>query len=101
MAYKIRYSDESVEDIQAIVQHYKDINNDLVKRFREALLTAESDILRNPFAYSKISYKDFRRIIIKRFPYKITYRIENDIVHVFCVSHFARSNRHLKKRLKK
>lgn len=101
VSYNIRYADESIEDIKTISQYYKEINSNLVNRFKAALLSSESDLLCNPFAYSKVNYKDFRRITIKRFPYKITYRVENNTIYIFSVSHFARSNHYLKKRLKK
>jgi len=101
MAYTIRYSDESIEDLRAISKHYMEINISLGNRFKEAFLGAESNLLRNPYAFSKINYKDFRRIIIRKFPYKVIYRIEKEIIQVFCVSHFARSNRYVKNRLRK
>ncbi len=100
-AYTIGYSDESVEDLKAIVQHYTEISPAIVYRFQDALLKAEADMLRNPFAFSKVGYKDFRRIIIKRFPYKMTFRIEKNSIQVFCVIHFSRSNKYIKRRLKK
>ena len=101
VSYNIHYSDESIEDIKIIAQYYKEINSNLVNRFKAALLSSESDLLRNPLAYSKVNYKDFRRITIKKFPYKVTYRIESDTIYIFSVSHFARSNQYIKKRLKK
>lgn len=99
--YNFRYSDESIEDIKAISQYYKEINSNLVNRFKAALLSSEPDLLCNPLAYSKVNYKDFRRITIKRFPYRVTYRVEDSTIYIFCVSHFARSNQYMKKRLKK
>lgn len=101
ISYSIRYADESIEDIRTIAQYYREINNNLADRFKEALLLSELDLLRNPFAYSKVNYKDFRRITIKKFPYKITYRVEKNTIYIFSVSHSARSNRYMKKRLKK
>ena len=100
-SYTIRYSDESIEDLLAISLHYEEISVLLKVRFKDAILKAETDLLRNPFAFSKVSFKDFRRIILKKFPYKVIYRIEKEQIHVFAVLHQARSNRYIRKRLKK
>ena len=37
-------------------------------------------------------YRDFRRLLTERFPYKIFYRIEKDAVIVFRVLHVARDH---------
>jgi toxin ParE1/3/4 len=99
--YSIRYSDESIEDLSAIASHYEKINDLLKERLRVSVMMAETDLLRNPFSFSKVRFKDFRRILLKKFPYKMIYRIENDKIHVFAVLHQSRSNRFVRKRLKK
>lgn len=99
--YTLRYSGESIEDLLAIVKHYVEINASLKAKLEEAVLKTEIDLLRNPFAFSKISFKDFRRILLKKFPYKMIYRIDDETIHVFAVFHQARSNRHIRNRLKK
>jgi len=99
--YTIKYSDESIEDLSAIASHYEEINVSLKVRLKDSVMTAETDLLRNPFAFAKVSFKDFRRILLKKFPYKMIYRIENDKIHVFAVLHQSRSNRYIRKRLKK
>ena len=99
--YSILYAKEAIEDLREINSYYKKINPSLSIRFKEALLIAETEILNNPFAWSKVNFRDFRRIVINKFPHKIIFRVEKDLVHVFCVLHFARSNRYMKTRLKK
>ena len=99
--YIIYYSGESIEDLSAITKHYEEIDTSLKVRFQEALSKAETDLLRNPFAFSKVSFKDFRRILLKKFSYKVIYRVEGEKIHVFAVLHQARSNRYIRKRLKK
>jgi plasmid stabilization system protein ParE len=100
-SYNIKYSVESIEDLSAIAKHYEEINISLKARLKEAVLKAGIDLLRNPFVFSKVSFRDFRRILLKKFPYKLIYRIENDKIHVFAVLHQSRSNRYMLKRLKK
>ena len=99
--YTIKYSGESIEDLSVIAGHYEKINGLLKIRLEDSVAAAETDLLRNPFAFSKIRFKDFRRILLKKFPYKMIYRIENDKIHVFAVLHQSRSNRYVRKRLKK
>jgi len=99
--YTIKYSGESIEDLSAIASHYKKINVSLKIRLEESVAAAETDLLRNPFAFSKVRFKDFRRILLKKFPYKMIYRFEDNKIHVFAVLHQSRSNRYIRKRLKK
>jgi len=99
--YTIKYSGESIEDLSAIAKHYKEISISLKVRLKDAVLKAEADLLRNPFAFSKVRFKDFRRILLKKFPYKVIYRTEGEKIYVFAVLHQARSNRYIRKRLKK
>ncbi len=99
--YTIKYSGELIEDLSAIASHYKKINVSLKTRLEDSVVATETDLLRNPFAFSKVRFKDFRRILLKKFPYKMIYRIENDKIHVFAVMHQSRSNRYIRKRLKK
>jgi hypothetical protein len=68
--YTIKYSDESIEDLSAIVSHYEKINVSLKLRLRDSVTKAETDLLRNPFAFSKVRFKDFRPFFLKNFPIK-------------------------------
>ncbi len=99
--YTIKYSDESIEDLSAIASHYEEISTLLKERLRDSVMRAETDLLRNPFAFSKVRFKDFRRILLKKYPYKMIYRIEEDKIHVFAVLHQSRSKRYIRSRLKK
>ena len=57
-------------------------------------------ISRNPFLCSEI-YKGIRRLIIKKYPYGIYYKInsENKEIQIIAVIHFKRSTRIIKKRV--
>lgn len=99
ISYTIRYSDEVIEDLRIISEYYGQISISLKNRFKDVLLNSERELLLNPLAFSKVNFRDFRRIRLKKFPYKVIYRIENNTIYVFCVLHTARSNRYIKKRL--
>ena len=83
--YSIRYAKDAIDDLREISSFYKKINPALGIRFKEALLIAETDILNNPFAWSKVNFRDFRRFVINKFLYKIIYRVEKELVYIFCV----------------
>ena len=53
----------------------------------DAMLALEESPLRYP-----IYYRDFRRVLMDRFPYKIFYRIEGQAVIVYRVLHGARDH---------
>lgn len=91
MTYTIRYGEDAIDDLKEIRTWYDEIS----------LSATEKDNITNPFAFSKTGYTDFRRAIIKRFPYKIIFRVTKNIIDVFGVIHFSRSNRYIKRRLKK
>jgi len=58
------------------------LGNEFVIEIREALAVARN----NPQRYA-VYYRDFRRILVKRFPYKIFYRFERERIIVFRVLH--------------
>jgi hypothetical protein len=69
LRYTIKYSVETIEDLSAIAGHYGEISASLKVRWRDSVMRAETDLLRNSLAFSKIRFKDFRRILLRIFPY--------------------------------
>ena len=64
--------------------------------FLLSILNAMTDLESTPEQPS-FYYRDFRRLMPHRFPYKIFYRIEGDTVVVFRILHAARDHtRYLK-----
>jgi plasmid stabilization system protein ParE len=99
--YSLNYSGEAMEDLSEIAKHYYEINPALKEELRNAVVKAEEDLKRNPYAFSRINFKDFRRILLTTFPYKMIDTIEKYRIRVFAVLHHRRSNRHIRQRLKK
>ena len=56
------------------------------------------ELARNPQSYVRI-HRDFRRRLLRRFPYAIYYRIEGDCVVVFGLFHCARDPRRVHRQL--
>ena len=63
------------------------LGEELLTRVREAIDYLEEHAERRP-----IYYRDFRRILTRRFPYKIFYTIEAERVIVFRVLHVKRDH---------
>lgn len=63
------------------------LGNEFLLAVADALLALEE----NPERYP-IYYRDFRRVLTDRFPYKIFYRIEGQSVIVYRVLHGARDH---------
>ena len=61
------------------------LGNEFLLAVADAMLALEQMPQRQPFYY-----RDFRRVLTDRFPYKIFYRIEGQAVIVFRVLHAAR-----------
>jgi toxin ParE1/3/4 len=64
------------------------LGDELLIDIRAAIRRLESDPERRPFYY-----RDFRRQLTRRFPYKLFYRVEGDRVIVFRILHAKREHR--------
>jgi toxin ParE1/3/4 len=72
-------------------QHRTGLGDEFLLSVADAMVALEENPQRFP-----VYYRDFRRVLTDRFPYKIFYRIEGDAVIVFRVLHAARDHpRHL------
>jgi plasmid stabilization system protein ParE len=63
------------------------LGDDLLVEIRAAIRRLEADPERRPFYY-----RDFRRLLTRRFPYKLFYRIEGDRVIIFRILHVKRKH---------
>jgi plasmid stabilization system protein ParE len=64
------------------------LGDELVIEIRAAVRRLESDPERRPFYY-----RDFRRLVARRFPYKLFYRLEGGRVIVFRILHAKQEHR--------
>jgi plasmid stabilization system protein ParE len=63
------------------------LGNEFLLAVADAMLALEQAPQRQP-----IYYRDFRRVLTDRFPYKIFYRIEGQAVIVYRILHGARDH---------
>lgn len=79
-------------DLQAAKQWYEErregLGVELVLAARRALRVLRENPERHP-----LYYRDFRRVLLGRFPYKVLYRIEGERIIVFRVLHTKQDHR--------
>jgi plasmid stabilization system protein ParE len=63
------------------------LGDELLDEIRRAVRLLEEKPERRPFYY-----RDFRRLLTRRFPYKLFYRVEGDCVIVFRILHAKRKH---------
>ena len=63
------------------------LGDELLIEIRAAICWLETDPERRPFYY-----RDFRRLLMRRFPYKLFYRVEGERVIIFRILHAKREH---------
>lgn len=100
MNYSLAFRPEVEEDVIAGYLWYEEKAKGLGEEFLRLFYAQASETPRNPFLYRKI-YNDFRRRLLRRFPYAIYFRIEDDKVVIFGLFHCARDPRFIQDFLNK
>ncbi len=98
--YTLYYSNDFEADFKNAIAWYDEISPDIGDKFENSFYHTEKRLLQNPLAFSFIKRTKYKRVLLKNFPYKMAYKIENNIIYVIALIHTARSNRFIKKRLK-
>jgi len=92
MTYTLRFLPEVEED--AIGGHgwYETKSPGLGEEFLRMLYACAGDVSRNPQLYRKV-YGEFRRCLLRRFPFAIYFMIKDDQVIITGLFHCARDPR--------
>jgi plasmid stabilization system protein ParE len=98
MKYRVIIRPEAESDLQGAFSWYEGKRLGLGHGFLLQVDAGIRFIERNPEVYSS-GYKGIRRQIIKRFPYKIIYLVEEAKVIVLAVIHGKRNSDLIKKRI--
>lgn len=91
MIYKLISSETTEKDVEKAIQWYIHINKGLAKKFISELRLAIKHIQKNPEAI-EIKYNSVRIIFLKKFPYGIHYKIEQNIVYLIAVFHTSENS---------
>lgn len=98
MIYSLSFLPELEEDTLNGYRWYEEKTIGLGEEFLRIFYVLSNKIQRNPLVYQTV-YKDFRRCLLRRFPYAIYYRIDKDKIIVYGLFHCARNPKNLKKNL--
>jgi hypothetical protein len=98
MIFDIRFLPELEEDLFTGYSWYEEKAHGLGEEFLRIFYASSNYLTRNALLY-KLVYGDFRRLILRRFPYAIYYMMEKNEVIVSGLFHCARDPRAIRKKL--
>jgi toxin ParE1/3/4 len=87
--YTFHLRPELLEDAKVAFHWYEEASTGLGHEFLRCHFAALGAIERQPLVYRKI-YRDFRRVLLPRFPYAIYFRVEGAAIVVYLLIHCAR-----------
>ncbi|EKD28787.1 MAG: plasmid stabilization system protein [uncultured bacterium] len=90
MNYNLSFLPEVEEDAFNAYVWYESKSNGLGEDFLRVFYAHSSEINKTPFLY-QIIYNNFRRCILKRFPYAVYYIIDHKTIIVTGLFHCARN----------
>ncbi len=99
MTYTLRFLPEVEDDIIGGYVWYEVKSSGLGEDFLRMFYASVSEILWNPLHYPKV-YNEFRRRLLRRFPYAIYFMIEDEQIIVFGLFHCARNPRTIRTKLR-
>ena len=91
MTWRVSLRTAAKIDIEEARDWYDRQRPGLGEEFLLSIADALGSLEESPLRYP-VYYRDFRRILTERFPYKVFYRIEDEAVIVFRVLHSARDH---------
>jgi plasmid stabilization system protein ParE len=77
---------------------YEEKSPGLGEEFLRVFYARAQELARNPMMHPKV-HREFRRCLLRRFPYAIYYQVEEDHVIIFGLFHCARDPRRLRREL--
>jgi len=99
MNYMLRFLPEVEEDIFIGFSWYEEKALGLGEEFKRMFYSCVAEIARNPFLYPKVD-GEFRRCLLRRFPYVIYFIVEEIGVVVCGFFHCARDPEGIKKKVR-
>jgi toxin ParE1/3/4 len=92
--WRITVRERAERDLAQAWQWYEDQSTGLGDKFISAVGEAVAD-LRTAADRQRDYYRGFRRVLLRAFPYKVFYRVEQDRVIIFRILHGSREHRRL------
>jgi len=95
---KVVYRDAATRDYLDALDWYEERQPGLGQAFRRAIRQAEKRLIGFPES-SPLVDRDFRGCLIRRFPYQLIYRFEDDVIRVYALFHCAQNPDQLRSQL--
>jgi plasmid stabilization system protein ParE len=95
----IRFLPEAFEDLSEAIAWYDERRASLGDEFESFFYSSVQRIKTNPLIHGKV-YRDFRRHVLKRFPYSVYYRVHKHEIILTLVFHLARNPKTLRRILR-
>ncbi len=98
MPVKLIFAPEVQQDLDEAYSWYEDRRYGLGEEFINCVDVVIQTILRSPDLYSKI-YKEYRRALIRRFPFAVFYELIDNKAIIYSVFHTSQNPEKWKNRL--
>ena len=98
MTAELIVAPEAQQDVDEAYSWYEDRRHGLGEEFLDCVDAAIQRISRTPELYAKI-YNDYRRALVRRFPYAVFYEYANGKLYVYSIFHTSQNPEKWKKRL--
>ncbi|GAN34812.1 MAG: type II toxin-antitoxin system RelE/ParE family toxin [Candidatus Brocadia sp. AMX2] len=98
MIYILRFLPEVEEDVFGGYVWYETKSPGLGEEFLRMFYACAGEISHDPLLYPKV-YSEFRRRLLRRFPYAIYFKTEDNQIIVFGLFHCARDPRTIRMQL--
>ncbi|HEU5054066.1 MAG TPA: type II toxin-antitoxin system RelE/ParE family toxin [Hanamia sp.] len=99
MAFEIIIKPIVLLDLDEALLWYEAEQPGLAKRFYQSFEIAIERIRKNPNAFFDVA-PEVKKILLKKFPYKIFYTISGNKIIILGIAHVKRSNAYIRKRLR-
>jgi plasmid stabilization system protein ParE len=86
MAYSYQIEPGVRIDLIDALDHYKEINAQLAHDLLNEFYNGIDEIILHPYLYQIIS-KSYRKLSLKRFPYKIVFQIKQEQITIVALAH--------------
>jgi plasmid stabilization system protein ParE len=90
MAADLIFAPEALQDIDAAYEWYESQRVGLGEEFLGCVDACVQAIRRQPEMHEKV-HEDYRRALVRRFPYVVFYEHLRGVVTVYCVFHTSRN----------
>ena len=97
MTSRLIVSTQAASDIAEAATWLQDISSNLPVRFGNELERVYASIVEHPQIYPVV-YRNFRRALLRRFPYSVFYVFDSSVVLVVAVIHQSRDEQTWKRR---